>query len=184
MDEERDKVVQQVVGQSLGVAFARRGRDVQIAFDALVETCRGRREEWLTFVRLSVGNLFALAGTATALRAILDDATPLQTLEKLRDDLQPCLRAPPNPTSTHRMLRRALAETRDAIERFNRRWRIFVAKLDLSHVNALRERYNRYYLLEKECALGSSRVASIGFQKLPPLQPEDILALMPTLPVP
>ena len=88
------------------------------------------------------------------------------------------------PTSSARLLRRTLAEVREAIERFNQRWRDFIANFNLQHVNEVRDRYNRYYLLEKECALESSRVARSGFQRLSPLQPDDFLKIMPLLPVP
>jgi hypothetical protein len=36
----------------------------------------------------------------------------------------------------------------------------------------------------KECALGSARVARQGFRKLEQLAPDDILKIMPQLPVP
>ena len=184
MDDDRRRVFQQILSLNGGPAFARRGRDVQLAFDAVVETCLKQREEWLKFVRLSLGTLFALAGSAAALEAFLGDPEQFQTLEKLMRDLQPHLRVPPAATSSARHLRQALAEVRDAIERFNERWRDFIARLSLEHVNEVRELYNRYYLLEKECALGSSRVARSGFQKLHPLQADEFLKIIPLLPVP
>jgi hypothetical protein len=184
MDDERPKVFQQILSQNGGPAFVRRGRDVQLAFDAVVETCLKQREQWLKFVRLSLGTLYALAGSTAALDGFLGNPEQLQALENLMEDLQPQLRVPPPPTSNASHLRQALAEVRDTIERFNERWRDFIARLDLDHVNEIREHYNRYYLLEKECALGSSRVARAGFQKLNPLQPDDFLKILPLLPVP
>src|ERR1700677_3888933 len=180
MDDEQP-VFQQILIQG-GPAFVRRGRDVQLAFDAVVETCRKQREEWLRFVRLSLGSLFALAGSTAAREAFLGNPEQLQTLEDLMKDLQPHLRVPPAPTPNARHLRQALGELRDAIERFNNRWRDFIARLNLDHVNEVRERYNRYYLLEKECALGSSRVARAGFEKLNPVGPDEFLKIMPLLP--
>lgn len=183
MDDEQPRVFQQMLIQG-GPAFVRRGREVQLAFDVVVETCRKQREEWLRFVRLSLGSLFALAGSTPALAEFLGNPEQLQTLERLMKDLQPHLRAPPVSTSNARHLRKALAEVRDAIERFNERWLDFTARLNLDHVNEVRERYNRYYLLEKECALGSSRVARAGFQRLNPLGPHDFLKFIPLLQVP
>jgi hypothetical protein len=116
-----------VLSQYGGPAFVRRGREVQLALDAQVEACRRKREEWLEFVRLPLGTLFALAGSAAALEEFLDNPQQLQTLTKLMDEI---------------------------------------------------------YLLEKECALGSSRLARQGFQRLNPLDPEDFLRIMPLLPVP
>jgi hypothetical protein len=56
--------------------------------------------------------------------------------------------------------------------------------VDLSQVNALRDGYNRYYVLEKECASRSPRTARHGFRPLPPLTADDLAALLPPLPVP
>ncbi len=183
MDDERPRVFQQILSQG-GPAFVRRGRDVQLAFDAVVESCLKQREEWLKFVRLSLGTLFALAGSTAALDEFLGNPEQLHTLEQLMNDLQPRLRVPPAPASSARHLSRALAEVRGAIERFNERWREHIVKLNLEHVNEIRERYDRYYLFEKECALGSVRVARSGFEELNPLQSDDFLKIMPLLPVP
>jgi hypothetical protein len=71
-----------------------------------------------------------------------------------------------------------------ALERFNRRWEAFLPTVDLTSLNRLREGYNRYYLLEKECAVRSVVVARRGFSPLPPLTQTDLAALLPCLPVP
>jgi hypothetical protein len=184
MSEADRQIFQQVVGQYGGPAFVRRGQAVQRAFDSVAESCRLKRDEWLQFVRIPLGTLVALAGSVAALQESLENPRQFQTLENLVEDLQPRLRLPPAPTTSSRVLARALAEVREAIERFNQRWQAFIAQLDLQHVNELREGYNRYYLLEKECAVGSIRVARQGFQMLRPVQPEDFLKIMPLLPVP
>ncbi len=181
---EDQKIFQQFLGQYGGPAFARRAREVQAAFDNLLEACRRQREEWLAFVRLPLGVLFALAGSDAALQMHLTDDQALETVQMLRHDLQPRLRLPPAPTNRSRAIIRALAELREAIEHFNRRWAAFIAGLNLQRINDLRDGYNRFYLLEKECALGSVRVARHAFQKLSPLRPEDLMALLPMLPMP
>ena len=56
--------------------------------------------------------------------------------------------------------------------------------MDLGPVNEVREGYNRYYLLEKECALRSPLLARQGFVRLNPLTVDDLAALLPPLPVP
>jgi hypothetical protein len=184
MSDTDPKVFQQILSQYGGPAFVRRGREVQLAFDAQVEACRGKREKWLEWVRLPLGTLFALAGSAAALEEFLDNSNQLQGLKKLMDDLQPQLRLPPAASTSRGVLRRAFAEVRGAIERFNERWHTFIAELDLQEVNEIRDRYNRFYLLEEECALGSGRLARHGFQRLNPLRPEDFLNIFPLLPMP
>jgi len=88
------------------------------------------------------------------------------------------------PTSSSRTLYRALRELTESIERFNRRWRELLQKVDLTKVNELREGYNRYYVLEKECALRSPRLARQGYSPLPPVTVEELRALLPPLAVP
>ena len=51
-------------------------------------------------------------------------------------------------------------------------------------VNELRVAYNRYYLLEKECALCLVRLARQGFRRLEPLTVDELSLLLPPLPVP
>ena len=81
-------------------------------------------------------------------------------------------------------LRQALTELTESIERFNGRWREFLTQVDLTAVNEARDGYNRYYLLEKECALRSPNLARQGFRRLAPLTPADVAELLPLLPVP
>jgi hypothetical protein len=107
-----------------------------------------------------------------------------EVLEKLHAELQPRLRLSASPTTNARVLRAALAELREAIAFFNQRWLTFMGNLDLQKLNLLRDDYNRFYVMEKECALGSVRVARQGFRKLDPLRLEDFLAVLPLLPVP
>lgn len=180
MTDER-KLFQQVVGNHGGPAFVRRARNVQAAFDGLLNACRRQRDDWLAFVRLRLGTLRALAGSWDALTTLLP-RDEVATLERLHSDLQPKLRLPVAPTTDPRAWRHALAELAESIDRFNRRWLDFVVQLDLNGVNELREGYNRFYLMEKECALGSARLARQGFFRLEPLKHDDILALLPALP--
>lgn len=164
-------------------AYIRRARRVQGAFDDLVETCRRQREEWLGMVRLRLGVLRALAGSWEALRPF---RTPEQVneLRDLHDTLSPQLRTPVAAATSPRALRRALVELRESVERFNRRWKAYLKTIDLAAINDLRVGYNRYYLLEKECALRSSAVARHGYRPLEPLTHDELADLLPLLPVP
>jgi hypothetical protein len=94
------------------------------------------------------------------------------------------LRVPPGSGVSWRPVRRALRELYESIEHFNRRWEEFLQTIDLTRVNELRAGYNRYYLLEKECALRSARLARQGFSRLEPLTVHELAALLPPLPVP
>jgi hypothetical protein len=75
-----------------------------------------------------------------------------------------------------------LREFDGAPGRFNAVWAEFLGGLDLRPINALRDGYNRYYLLEKECVVRSVRVAGMGFQPMAMLTVADLAALFPPLP--
>jgi hypothetical protein len=165
-------------------AYVRRGRRVQAAFEELLARCRRQRDEWLGMVRTRLGLLRALAGAWEALAPHVADDEQLHALRRLEQELAPRLRVPVEAITSARPLRRALRELRESIERFNRRWADYLEGVDLGAVNELRDGYNRYYLLEKECASPSARVARHGFRPLPPLTREELAALLPPLPVP
>jgi hypothetical protein len=165
-------------------AYIRRARTVQGAFEQLLDHCRQRRAEWLKMVRLRIGMLHALAGDWDNLRPFLADDDQLDILRYHLAALASPLRAPLEPTSSRRALRRALRDLRESLEYFNKRWCEFLSNVDLTAINELRDGYNRYYVLEKECAVRSARVARQGFVRLEPLTTGELEAHFPLLPVP
>ena len=68
---------------------------------------------------------------------------------------------------------RSTAAGSNAIERFN-----------LEPTNFVIEQYNRYYVLEKECVMGSARLAARHFTPIEPFTKSMLLAQHPVLPVP
>jgi hypothetical protein len=181
-DQDR-REVQEVLALFEAPAYIRRARGVEAALEGVLLECRSRREEWLSIVRTRLGMLRALAGDWPALRRWLDEEQ-LGLLRDLHDQLTPKLRVPLASTTSRRVLRRALDAALGSLGRFNRRWRKHIAELDLSTINDLREGYNRYYLVEKECAIRSPALARRGYQPLAPLTTDEVLALLPPLPEP
>lgn len=165
-------------------AYVRRALQVQQAYGELLDRCRRQRAEWLQMTRTRLGVLHALSGDWTALRPYLADEGQLGLLQGMYAELEPRLRVPVEPTTSARSLVRALRELCESIERFNRRWAEYLPSLDLEPVNALRAGYNRYFLLEKECAVRSPRLARQGYRPLPPLTVEELFARLPLLPAP
>jgi hypothetical protein len=165
-------------------AYIRRGRSVEEALDHLLAKARKQREEWLAMPRLYIGQLYALAGTWSSLRPLVADAAQLTKLEELHTMLSPKLRVPIAPTTSSRQLRNALAELVSSIERFNHRWHAYLKKIDVSPVNEARAGYNRYYVIEKACALRSDVLARLGFTPLPALDLAELQRHLPTLPMP
>jgi hypothetical protein len=178
------RLYQQFLAQYDAPAYVRRARQVQEAFDLLLNRCQRQRDEWLYMSRLRFGTLRELAGDWAQLRPWLADEDQVSILEHLQALLDPQLRLPVARTLSPRVLRHALYELKDSLEHFNRRWQRFLSTVDLTEVNALREDYNRYFLLEKECALRSPRLARQGFSRLEPLTPGELAALLPLLQVP
>ncbi len=165
-------------------AYVRRARQVENSLAELLQRCRQQQEKWLPMARLLLGRLAALAPGWDHLRSLLADDAQLEVLRGLHEKLQPRLRAPVEPTGSVYVLRRALEELIDNLDRFNGRWSSYLASVDLGPINAVRDGYNRYYLLEKECALRFAPGARRGFQPLPPFTHAELAAHFPQLPVP
>jgi hypothetical protein len=165
-------------------AYMRRGRRVQEVYDELLARCRHKRAEFAQIVRIRIGVLQALAGDWQALRSCLANDEQLDVLQTLFVQLEPKLRAPVEPTTSRGVLRRELRDLIASIERFNRRWQEFLAAADLTGVNEARDGYNRYYVLEKECAVRSPTLARQGFRRLEPLSYAELFDVLPLLPLP
>jgi hypothetical protein len=178
-----DQFRQVLVGHG-GPAFLRRAAEVNSAYERLLDSCRQQRKEMLAIVGLRLETLHALAGNWNALRPLIAEQSQLVALTLLHDELNPQLRCPVLPTNSERVLRRALAHLIESTENFNQRWLDYLRSIDLSAINRLREGYNRYYVLEKECAVRSASLARIGFRALEMLEWEHLLAVLPLVPVP
>jgi hypothetical protein len=176
--------LQQLISLFDAPAYIRRARGVEEALEHILLSARKVREEWLAMTRLRIGVLHALAGDWKVLRPWLVDDEQEYVLESLHQMLAPKLRLPPAPTRSSRALRNALYELIASVERFTKRWNDYLDKVDLTTVNALRAGYNRYYLLEKSCAMRSDVLARIGFVALAPLTRAELEQLLPPLPVP
>jgi hypothetical protein len=172
-----------VAAQYDAPAYVRRARGVEAALENLLERGRRQRREWLFGVRLNLGFLRPSVRSWTDLRPLLADDQQVEILEQLHSEAGDP-EAPMTGPADNRGRRRALVRLRGSVERFNRRWLAYVDKLDLGDLNRLRDGYNRYYLLEKECAVGPARLLPQLFRKLPPLTHADVLAELPPLPIP
>jgi hypothetical protein len=180
--QDENWLFKKFLGQYDAPAYLRRARQVEDAFAALLDACRAKRAELLELVAVRLGTLRALvAGDWRALASLLADDTQVSVLEQLAAELKPQLRVPVEPTSSPRRLRLALHELCESLNRFNRRWLDYLDRLDLSSINELRDKYNRYYVLEKEFAVRSARVARQGFHPLSPLTLAEIREMLPPL---
>jgi hypothetical protein len=164
-------------------AYVRRARQIQDALDFLLGRCRQQRETLLRPVRSGLKLCWQVAGHPELLQRAIQNSERCRTILELGDSLGvPC----PNSSQTSlspRRLQQALDELQNSIVRFNRRWHAYLQQVDLEPINRLRAAYNRYYLLEKECALRSPRLARQGYVPLEPLRTEHLAAWLPGLQV-
>jgi hypothetical protein len=164
-----------------GMAFMRRGHRAEQAFEVLVQRLKKQREEMLGMVRLRLATLTALIGGKWERLESFLSPHDAQQLRELEADLRPQLQAPLEPATSDRPVRRVLEELKESVTRFNRRWAEALTQADCTEVNRRRDEYNRNYLIEKECAIGSALLAKREFRKLEPLSAKDLQSIVPLL---
>jgi hypothetical protein len=174
-----DAEIKELLGLFDVPAFARRGQDVEYALVRLRSRSRRLRGSMLDMVRLRLRQWAAAATGPQADATVF--ASSIAGLWPLAEADPPRWAA--RPASSWRL--RAIARDLIAsVERFNRRWSDHLDGLDLGPINRQVDDYNRYYLLEKECSLGSARLAARNFVPRSPVVLDDLRAELPLLPVP
>ena len=174
-----DAEIKELLGIFDVPAFARRGQDLEHSLLRLRHRSRARRREMLDMVRLRLRQ-WALAADGPAADAIAF-AEPIAGLWPLAEADPPRWAARP---AGPRRLRAIARDLVASVERFNRRWLDHLDGLDLGPINRQVDDYNRYYLLEKECSLGSARLAARNFVPKVHVTLDDLQGEFPPLPVP
>ena len=173
MDEETDETLSTLSGdidteikEMMGLfdspSFARRGLELEEMLRRVDVRCRQARGERLDMVRVRLRQWTRVAAGTGDCAAVF--AAPIEPLWTLSDA------EPPQWAATSGPRHRQLAVARDliaAVERFNRRWVDFIGSLNLGPANVVIDHYNRYYVLEKECVMGSARLAARFFIPIP-----------------
>lgn len=160
-------------------AFARRGHDLDELLRRLQDRCRRARYERLDMVRMRLRQWSRAATGPESWSDVF--ARPIETLWPLSEAEDPCWATSPATLRQRRNIARDLVA---AVLRFNHRWTEFLARLNLGPTNAAIDQYNRYYVLEKECVMGSARLAARHFQPLPEVTIDRLLQEHPLLCVP
>ena len=181
--DNADQFRQFMIGSG-GPAFLRRTSQVTGAYEALLDACRLKRNELLGMVDLRLATLLALAGNWEAVRPLVVTENQLEALQLLHAERNPCLRHKVQPTDSSAKLQKGLLELIESMEKFNRKWHDHLRSVDCTSINKLREGYNLYYVLEKECAVRSGNVARQGFRPIEMLTTEQLSAMFPALTVP
>jgi hypothetical protein len=129
-------------------------------------------------VKIHLATLEAVAGGWAQAGWLIANVEEMAALMR---ELSPRLRAKVSPNRWR--MRGVARQLNRAIERFNQRWADYVPTIDLSGVNTLREGYNRWYVLEKSCALRNDAVARAGFVPIAMLTHQVIHERYPALPL-
>ena len=171
--------VKEMMGLFDTPAFARRGQDLEITLRRLHERCRTARGELLDMVQLRLRQWSrATIGPKGWSSVFVASIEPLWLLAEAEP---PQWAESPAPIGRQRTIANDLVT---AVLRFNRRWPRFLDQLNLEPVNTAIDRYNRYYVLEKECVLGSARLAARHFQPVHLVSTCTLMRDHPQLPVP
>jgi hypothetical protein len=179
MSADIETEVKEMMGLFDTPAFARRGHDLEITLRRLHDRCRKTRIELLDMVQL---RLRQWSRVVTGLDAWSNVFTvSIEPLWPLAEAEPPRWADSPLPIRRQRIIASDLIA---AVIRFNRRWPRFLDQLNLEPANTVIDHYNRYYVLEKECVMGSARLAARHFQPVPLLSTSSLLHDHPPLPVP
>lgn len=165
-------------------AYLRRARRVEAEWQLLLATCARERESLLEMPRVRLKLL--LTGAAHGTPPLEEIVTPIDAA-RLRAQADAWQLKWPGPSRRFRHASEAAAALEalcTSWERFNRRWQAWVSDIDLTRINQLRDGYNRYYLIEKECATGSWLTAQSGYAPLAPATQADLFAAYPLLTIP
>ena len=174
-----DAEIKELLGLFDVPAFARRGQDLEYALTRLRFRCAGVRSGMLDMVRLRLRQWSAAAsGPLEASRFFLEPIDPLWPLAGAEPP--GWARRPESPRRLRSIARDLLA----SVERFNRRWSSHLDAVDLALLDRQVDHYNRYYLLEKECVLKSSRLAARHFEPKQRVTLDDLRRDHPLLPLP
>ena len=173
--------INQLLGLFDSPAFVRRGHDLEYALARLRQRLARERDGMLDMVRLRLRQWCSVATGPGDHADVFDEpVVPLWALA--HPSTEPAAFADrPGPTRRRKAVGRDLAAS---VTRFNRRWGQFLGRLTLDNLNQQVEHYNRYYVLEKECVLGSARLAARHFEPKPKLTFDLLLAEHPLLPAP
>ncbi len=174
-----DTEINQLLGLFDAPAFVRRGHELDHALNRMHLRLQRERNDQLEMVRLRLRQWSTVATAQLPQGEIF--RAPLNPVWTLSGAEPPTWAA--TPAARHR--RRSVA--RDLVAsmvRFNKRWQRFIEGFNLEPINQMVEHYNRYYVLEKECCMGSAKLAARFFVPKARISHDQLLEHYPLLPIP
>ena len=166
-------------------AFLRRGMSVEDADARVVRKCEIARDEMLYAVRLRLRFWNRLLRDRPRIRASVSEAARESAADigtKVFGPGEPSVSVAPAGWSI--FAGRHWRAFVTAVEEFNANWRRYLETMPLDDLYRAIDGYNRYYVLEKECAVRSARTALRGFAPKQKPTWSDFLERLPPLPTP
>ncbi|MCY2963354.1 MAG: hypothetical protein NT069_06830 [Planctomycetota bacterium] len=174
--------VRKILAQFDAPAFVRRARAVEVADELLHSILTRQRDEWLLMPKTRLAQLVACLGHLKRLTDLGFPTSRIAQLEQLVAVWRPQTRTRVPIVAQTTDAIPTVRQLADSFLRFNRRWWPFVEQLDLAEINQIRDGYNRYYVIEKECSTGSAVLARRDFHVLPMWTAAKLLEAYPLLP--
>lgn len=172
--------IKELMGLFDSPAFARRGRDIDWALARTIEISRRQRFELLEMVHC---RLRMWAALTTGLQDWqLSFYEPIDYLWSITDAPVPVFNK--SLKIKIKAVKSASQNLVSSLERFNSRWEKWVNRLEADTINRQIDHYNKYYVLEKECVVGSAKLASRLFKPVERISPDWLLAQLPLIKVP
>lgn len=166
-------------------AYLRRGMSVEDAEARVDKRCATARDEMLYAVRLRLRFWNRLVSDSGWLRRRLSPAAQASVADigsKIFSPGDPMLL--PAPVGWGVFAAKHWRAFAAAVEDFNDRWQRFLRTFPLDDLRHAIDGYNRYYVLEKECAVRSALTARRGFMPRDMPTVDDLMARFPLLPAP
>jgi hypothetical protein len=176
---DADGTIKELMGLFDTPAFARRGQDLEHSLRRIHALCRRLRDQHMEMVRVRLRQWSRVAAGPEDWRDVF--AEPIDGLWKL------ALAEPPvwgGVFAAPKQKRSAAANLIASARRFNGKWQQMIDLINLEPTNRVIDEYNKYYVIEKECVMGSARLAQRHFTPTPRLTCQTLLREHPLLPVP
>ncbi|MFM7132588.1 MAG: hypothetical protein ACKO5E_13345 [bacterium] len=172
--------IKELMGLFDSPAFARRGRDIDWAVARTLEISRRQRLELLEMVHCRLRMWVAVTtGPHDWQIAFVE---PIEYLWPISEAPAPTWNG--RPSLKTRAVQAASRNLVTSLERFNNRWEKWVNRLESDTINRQIDHYNKYYVLEKECVVGSAKLASRLFKPVDRISPDWLLGQLPLIKVP
>lgn len=174
-----------LLGLGETLAFLRRGMSVDDAEARVDMQCEAARLQMLFAVRLRLRAWNRLIRDHPTIRdrmspAAAESVAVIGRIAFLPDEKN----ISPAPAGWRLFAMRHWRALVSAVEEFNANWKRFLDAFSLDDLHRVIEDYNRFYVLEKECAVRSILTARRGFTPRKKTAAADLLERFPPLPRP